>query len=111
MLGGCGSAGDEGQDVADVDQRDDALAAKCKIAGDPPVTTGCKASQTCLPYACTNSVPPTCYGTCQDAPSADDDRCDVTGDPPVTTGCGKGETCALEACTNSIPPHCWGHCE
>jgi hypothetical protein len=37
---------------------------RCTISGDPPVTTGCAAGQTCLPISCTNSIPPTCFGTC-----------------------------------------------
>lgn len=37
---------------------------RCTISGDPPVTTGCADGKTCVPISCTNSVPPTCFGTC-----------------------------------------------
>jgi hypothetical protein len=37
---------------------------RCTVSGDPPVTTGCADGATCVPLACTNSVPPTCFGTC-----------------------------------------------
>ena len=37
---------------------------RCTIAGDPPVTSGCAAAQRCIPISCTNSIPPTCFGTC-----------------------------------------------
>jgi hypothetical protein len=36
----------------------------CTISGDPPVTTGCVDGETCVPLACTNSIPPTCFGSC-----------------------------------------------
>ena len=37
---------------------------RCTISGDPPVTTGCAEGESCVPLACTNSIPPTCFGTC-----------------------------------------------
>lgn len=37
---------------------------RCTISGDPLVTTGCADGKTCILIACTNSVPPTCFGTC-----------------------------------------------
>ena len=40
-------------------------AQRCDVTGDPPVTTGCDASQTCVLEACTNSIPPHCFGHCQ----------------------------------------------
>lgn len=92
-------------------QREQDLAGQCRISGDPPVTTGCKAGEQCTPHACTDSIPPTCVGTCEAAATLAAQRCDVNGDPPVTTGCKEGQVCAVEACTDSIPPHCWGTCQ
>lgn len=40
------------------------ISARCTISGDPPVTSGCAEGEQCRPYACTNSIPPTCIGTC-----------------------------------------------
>jgi hypothetical protein len=37
---------------------------RCTISGQPPATTGCADGETCVPIACTQSIPPTCFGTC-----------------------------------------------
>jgi hypothetical protein len=37
---------------------------RCTVSGDPPVTQGCGAGETCRIVACTNSIPPSCWGTC-----------------------------------------------
>lgn len=42
-----------------------ALAKRCTVRGNPPLTSGCEAGETCRVEACTNSIPPSCWGTCQ----------------------------------------------
>jgi hypothetical protein len=41
---------------------------RCTVRGNPPVTTGCAEGETCAVAACTNSIPATCWGTCQAKP-------------------------------------------
>ncbi len=41
---------------------------RCTVTGDPAVTQGCGENETCRLVACTESIPPSCFGTC--APSA-----------------------------------------
>lgn len=93
------------------DEETQTVGAQCRTFGNPVITKGCSSGEVCQPVACTNSIPPSCVGTCVAAPAHQDHRCDITGNPPVTTGCDADEECVPEACTNSIPPHCFGHCE
>lgn len=47
-----------------IEQHDQALAQRCSVFGDPPVTVGCAEGSICRIEACTNSIPPSCFGTC-----------------------------------------------
>jgi hypothetical protein len=58
---GCSSASTSEETTA----TSDALTKRCTQQGDPPVTSGCDSDQTCRLVACTNSIPPSCWGTCQ----------------------------------------------
>jgi hypothetical protein len=111
---GCAGQDDESSVSEAPAVQQDALstpAKRCNISGDPPVEQGCEPGESCVPYACTNSIPPSCAGTCKKPQPLKFGRCDVSGDPPVTVGCSGGQSCVVEACTNSIPPHCFGRCE
>lgn len=69
---GCSGASDGTDQTAATDQTattTEALGQRCTVSGNPRVTTGCQAGQTCGIVACTNSVPPTCWGTCQGRPA------------------------------------------
>jgi hypothetical protein len=80
---GCSAAGDDERTTPSVDTTATAreeLSSRCTVRGNPPVTTGCTGGQTCSVIACTNSVPPTCFGTCKPP-------------PPVPNGCEGAFNC------------------
>ncbi len=61
---GCSSAdSDEGS----AETTTQALGQRCRVTGNPPVTSGCETDEICAVVACTNSIPPTCTGTCRAA--------------------------------------------
>ena len=69
-----------GCSAADIDDEStettaEALGQRCRVAGDPPVTTGCAADEFCSVVACTNSIPPMCTGTCRAAKPPPKDGC------------------------------------
>jgi hypothetical protein len=72
---------------------------RCTISGDPPVTTGCADRNACVPLSCTNSMPPTCFGTCALAslgapsPASAAKRTENVVLPPV------GSTCETVLCS------------
>jgi hypothetical protein len=94
---GCsGATDDEGQDHVDTTAQ--ALGQRCTVRGG--VTTGCGTGETCAVVACTNSIPPTCWGTCQSkAP------------PPAKGGCEGAFNClcGTPACVNGEWT-CIGNC-
>src|SRR6185503_2423613 len=55
----------------------EALGQRCTVRGNPPVTTGCNSGESCAVVACTNTVPPTCFGTCrQEQPPPKNPTCE-----------------------------------
>jgi hypothetical protein len=39
--------------------------ARCSISGPDGEVTGCSEGERCAPVACTDSIPPSCWGTCE----------------------------------------------
>ena len=65
---GCSGASDDTAQTVPSDQTEtttQALGQRCTVSGNPAVTTGCTNGESCTLVACTNSVPPTCWGTCR----------------------------------------------
>jgi hypothetical protein len=58
---GCSAADME---EASAESTAQALGQRCRVSGNPPVTSGCGADEFCSVVACTHSIPPTCTGTC-----------------------------------------------
>lgn len=70
LVAGCASASGDAEvqstnGDAEARSTSAALAARCTVQGSPPVTSGCAAQQYCRIEACTNSIPPSCFGSCQ----------------------------------------------
>lgn len=66
---GCSAANDEAsttEQSATVNQSI-GTGARCTVRGG--VTSGCADGETCKLQACTNSIPPSCFGICQPAPT------------------------------------------
>jgi hypothetical protein len=55
-------AGEEATNVAT--EALTAVGQRCTVRGNPPVTTGCNDGDYCRIEASTNSIPPSCWGTC-----------------------------------------------
>jgi hypothetical protein len=87
----------DGTDGADVESTEEGLTvggARCTISGDPPVQTGCAEGQSCIPEACTNSIPPSCVGHCG------------SGFP-----LGPAVECQSDADCHAVADYCHGGCD
>ena len=85
---GCSAASDDEGTAPSVDttaSTQEELTSRCTVRGNPPVTTGCSDGQTCSVIACTKSVPPTCFGTCQPPPTP--------APAPIPSGCEGAFNC------------------
>jgi hypothetical protein len=77
------------------------------VRGNPPVTAGCAQGESCSLVACTNSIPPSCWGTCQVAkrlPAPKEQGCSgsfacLCG----TAACVKGEWTCIGNCGSPGP--------
>src|SRR5215471_3481830 len=66
-LFGCGAASDDTPTTSTSVDQALSTGARCTVRGN--VTTGCASGETCKLQACTNSIPPSCFGICQPAPA------------------------------------------
>jgi hypothetical protein len=98
-----------GCSAADVDEgstgtAEEALGQRCRVTGNPPVTTGCEAGEFCSVVACTHSIPPTCTGTCRVAKPPPPKSC--TGAFNCLCGtpaCVDGEWTCIGSCGDKGP--------
>jgi hypothetical protein len=100
---GCSAANDD----ESLDTRTQAVAQRCTVRGNPRVTTGCAQNEYCSVVACTNSIPPSCWGTCQVAkwvPAPKEEACSgsfacLCGTP----ACVDGEWTCIGHCGSPDP--------
>jgi hypothetical protein len=70
VASGCSAeSGAEQTSAEETTSQSAALLHRCTVRGEPPVTIGCDAGESCRVIACTESIPPSCWGTCQAKPT------------------------------------------
>jgi hypothetical protein len=100
---GCSAASED----ESLDTSTQAVGQRCTVRGSPPVTTGCGQSEYCSVVACTNSIPPSCWGTCKVTklpPPPKEEGC--TGSFAClcgTAACVDGEWTCIGNCGSPIP--------